>query len=156
MFLAPRIAKGYVQGRPLGTGQVTKRVVFKAGISNAQREEERQRFARAGIDIDKPAKNPPSEIEKKIRTKGKEIGLTSSSIDRAVCIGKLESNLNTYAKSKSGTYKSLFQWNEKYWGRYSKGSIFDEDEQIRVSLERMQLGEWWRWPQTSKRCAKNG
>ena len=75
---------------------------------------------------------------------------------KALCIISFESGGNPNAKSRSGTYRGLFQQSNRYWaGRaesagWGGANIYDPEANIAVSAWLVNNGGWGHW--TITRC----
>lgn len=57
-----------------------------------------------------------------------------------------ESSCNAGISSPSGTYKGLYQYEDRTWNANCSGSIWDGEAQIDCTIELYRKGETFRWP----------
>ncbi len=57
-----------------------------------------------------------------------------------------ESSCNPNVLSPSGTYKGLYQYEDRTWNANCEGDIFNGFDQIDCTLKLYRQGEQWRWP----------
>lgn len=57
-----------------------------------------------------------------------------------------ESTCRESVSSPSGTYKGLYQYEDRTWNANCEGDIFNGFDQIDCTLKLYRQGEQWRWP----------
>ena len=61
-----------------------------------------------------------------------------------------ESTCREKVSSPSGTYKGLYQYEDRTWNANCEGSIWNGTDQILCTIRLYEKGETWRWPVCGK------
>lgn len=61
-----------------------------------------------------------------------------------------ESTCREKVSSPSGTYKGLYQYEDRTWNANCSGDIWNGTDQILCTIKLYERGETWRWPNCGK------